>query len=137
MGYRFNEGSLELPEDWHDETMNIFKSSPSEGYNLVISRDRIPKAVDPQVFLSDQLQLIAENLPMFVERERASIELDGRACTWLEYVWKAPDGMMNQINVLRVVGDMLVSFTLTSSKDFSDSQKALFRDTLESYTGPE
>lgn len=136
MAYRFNEGSLEVPADWHDETMNIFKGPLSQGYNLVISRGEIPKAADHQAHIAEQLLAIEENLPMFSEVGREGIQLDGVTCTWLEYTWKSPEGLMNQINVLRAVNDMLVSFTLTSAKGFDDRQRARFREVLETYRSP-
>jgi hypothetical protein len=137
MSYRFNEGSLDVPDDWHDETMNIFKGPERDGYNLVISRDRIPKAVEPEAHVAEQLLAIEENLPMFAELERSVIELDGQSLVWLEYTWKSPEGLMNQVNVLRVVGEMLVSFTFTSAKGFDDAQRAELRTVLESYRGPQ
>ena len=133
MVYRFNEGSLDVPADWHDETMNIFKGPQSEGYNLVISRGEIPKAADPEAHVAEQILAIEENLPEFSEVAREDIQLDGAVCTWLEYTWKSPEGLMNQINVLRAVGDMLVSFTLTSAKGFDDRQRNCFREVLASY----
>jgi hypothetical protein len=136
MAYRFNEGSLDVPEDWHDETMNIFKGPLSQGYNLVISRNQIPKAADPQAHIAEQLLAIEENLPMFSEVAREGIQLDGVTCTWLEYTWKSPEGLMNQINVLHAVGDMLVSFTLTSAKGFNDAQRARFREVLGTFRSP-
>lgn len=137
MSYRFNEGSLVVPDDWHDETMNIFKGPEREGYNLVISRDVVPKAVDPGAHVAEQLLAIEENLPMYAELGRSVIEIDGQSLIWLEYTWKSPEGLMNQINVLRVVGDTLVSFTFTSAKGFNDGQRADLRRVLESYREPE
>lgn len=136
MNYRFQEGSLAIPDDWRDESMNIFKASETEAYNLVISRERIPRSLDPHAHLTAQRKVIEENLVGFRERDRALIELDGTSCVWLEYSWQSPEGPMNQVNVLRVAGDILVSFTFTSGRPFNDAQRGAFRKILASYRAP-
>ncbi|HFE44529.1 MAG TPA: DUF1795 domain-containing protein, partial [Nannocystis exedens] len=35
--YIFHEGSIDIPNDWRDESMNIFKAPIESGYNLVVS----------------------------------------------------------------------------------------------------
>ncbi len=136
MWYRFNEGDIDVPEDWRDESMNIFKGPETEGYNLVMSREQVPKAVDPAEHVASRLKTIEENLTKYHERARAEVVLGGQPCTWLEYSWKSPEGMMNQVNLMRVVGSTLVSFTFTSATDFTDSQRSVFRRVLESYKAP-
>jgi len=131
--YQFHEGSLALPEGWRDESMNIFKAPEEEGYNLVISRERIPRSVKPDEHLAAQRKIIEENLANFREVERRTIDLDGEACVWLEYSWKSPEGPMYQVNVMRVAGPILVSFTFTAAKPLADGQRACFREVLSSY----
>lgn len=131
--YYFHEGTLTIPEEWRDESMNIFKAPEEEGYNLVISRERIPRSVDPQEHVAAQRKIIEENLMNFRELDRRPIDLDGQVCVWLEYSWKSPEGPMNQVNVMRVAGPTLVSFTFTSGKPLSDGQRELFRGILLSY----
>lgn len=135
MDYRINEGSIVVPEDWRDESMNIFRAPESEGYNLVVTREKIPKSVEPEEHLAERRKMIEENLTGFRERGRGDIVLDGRPCTWLEYMWKSPQGSMSQLNLMRVVGDTLVSFTFTSAREFTGSQRLLFQRVLESYRG--
>jgi hypothetical protein len=133
MKYRFHEGSLEVPEDWRDESMNIFKAAETEGFNLVVSREKIPRSVDPQAHVAAQRRIIEDNLMGFRERERATIVLGGSPCVWLEYSWQSPEGPMNQVNVMCVAGDTLVSFTFTSAGTFNDGQRGAFRRLLESF----
>lgn len=133
MNYRFHEGSLTIPDDWRDESMNIFKTSEAEGYNLVISRERIPRSLDPQQHLAGQRKVIEDNLAGYREMDRATIDLDGESCVWLEYSWTSPEGPMNQVNVMRVAGEILVSFTFTSARPLNDAQRDVFRNVLGSY----
>lgn len=133
MNYRFHEGALTIPDSWRDESMNIFKASETEAYNLVISRERIPRSLDPEGHVATQRRVIEENLMGFREHERTTIDLDGAACVWMEYSWQSPEGAMNQVNVMRVVDDILVSFTFTCARAFTDAQRGAFRKVLESY----
>jgi len=136
MKYVFHEGSLIIPGDWRDESMNIFKTTEAEGYNLVVSRERIPRSLDPEAHAASQRKTIEDNLPGFTEVERSAVILDGRACVWLEYSWNSPEGPMNQVNVMLVVNDILVSFTFTSGSVFNDMQRKVFREVLASYKCP-
>jgi len=136
MAYTFNEGNLVVPDDWRDESMNIFKAPVDAGYNLVMSRERIPRSIDPGMHLEAQRKVIEENLMGFHEHERRSLALDGQTCVWLDYSWQSPEGPMHQINVMRVVGDTLLSFTFTSARRITAAQRDLFRTILESYSEP-
>lgn len=136
MAYKFNEGNLIIPDDWRDESMNIFKAPVDAGYNLVLSRERIPRSIDPQMHIEAQRKVIEENLMGFREHERRSLVLDGQECVWLDYSWQSPEGPMHQINVMRTVGDTLVSFTFTSPRRIIPAQRDLFRQILESYSEP-
>jgi len=136
MAYHFHEGMLEIPDDWRDESMNIFKTPVEAGYNLVISRERIPKSIDPLRHLEAQRKVIEENLIGFREHARRAFDLDGQAGVWLEYSWQAPQGAMYQVNLMRVVGPRLVSFTFTCARPFSDPERDLFAKMLTSYRAP-
>lgn len=136
MAYKFNEGNLVIPDDWRDESMNIFKAPVEAGYNLVLSRERIPRSIDPLMHIEAQRKVIEENLMGFLEHERRSLMLDGQECVWLDYSWQSPEGPMHQINVMRTVGDTLVSFTFTSPRRITPAQRDLFRRILESYSEP-
>lgn len=136
MHYRFHEGTIDLPDDWTDETLNIFKAPIESGYNLVVSRERIPKALDPIQHRDAQRQLIEENLVGFNLRERRPIELDGDPTEWIEYGWNSPQGPMSQVNVMRIVGPILVSFTFTSARPFTDADRELFARVIITYQAP-
>jgi hypothetical protein len=136
MHYRFHEGTIDLPDDWTDESMNIFKAPVDSGYNLVISRERIPRSIDPALHRDSQRKIIEENLIGFNLRERRPIDLDGDATEWIEYGWNSPQGPMNQVNVMRVIGPILVSFTFTSARAFTDADRDLLARIICTYKAP-
>lgn len=136
MHYRFHEGTIDIPNDWSDETLNIFKAPVESGYNLVISREKIPKAVDPSRHRDSQRKIIEENLVGFNLLERRSITIDGEDTEWIEYGWNSPQGPMSQVNVMRVVGAVLVSFTFTSARPFTDADRELFTRIVLTYNAP-
>ncbi|HRI07172.1 MAG TPA: DcrB-related protein [Nannocystaceae bacterium] len=136
MHYRFHEGSIEIPDDWNDESMNIFKAPIESGYNLVISRERVPKAIDPKAHRVAQRKIIAESLIGFSLRERRPITLDGDETEWMEYGWNSPQGPMSQVNILRIVDQSLVSFTFTSARPFTDADRQLFDHIVRTYKAP-
>ncbi|MBS9429909.1 DcrB-related protein, partial [Photorhabdus akhurstii] len=40
--YQMNEGSLTIPGNWRDESMNVFVLPDDSGINLVVSRTPVP-----------------------------------------------------------------------------------------------
>uniref|UniRef100_UPI001FEAC25E DcrB-related protein n=1 Tax=Photorhabdus caribbeanensis TaxID=1004165 RepID=UPI001FEAC25E len=40
--YQMNEGSLAIPDNWRDESMNVFVLPDDSGINLVVSRTPVP-----------------------------------------------------------------------------------------------
>ena len=136
MHYRFHEGSIDVPEDWKDESMNIFKAPIEAGYNLVISRERIPKALDPSQHRDSQRKVIEDNLIGFSLRERRKIVLDGEPNEWMEYAWQSPQGPMHQINLMHVAGSSLISFTFTCARPFTAAERDLVGRMLLTYKAP-
>jgi hypothetical protein len=134
--YIFHEGSIDVPDDWKDESMNIFKAPVEAGYNLVISREKIPKAINPRAHRDAQRKIIEDNLIGYKLHERRELALDNVPNEWMEYSWQSPQGPMHQVNVMRVVERSLISFTFTSSRPFTDAERELFAQMLATYKAP-
>ena len=116
--------------------MNIFKAPIESGYNLVVSREKIPKGVEANLHRDSQQKIIEENLVNFQLHERREVVLDGVPTTWIEYSWHSPQGPMHQVNSMRVVDRILISFTFTSSRPFTDAERDLFDKMLHTYKSP-
>lgn len=131
---RFHEGSIRVPAPWSDDTLNVLKAPDHEGHNLVISREPLPTGVDVPTHLEAQRAVIATTLAEFSESGRHAVTIHGQACTLLEYNWRSPEGPMFQANLMRSVGDTMVSFTFTSARPFTNHQRGEIMSVLTSFT---
>jgi len=131
---RFHEGSILIPDPWSDDTLTVLKAPDHEGHNLVISREPLPTGVDVLTHLDAQRFVIASTLTEFSESGRQTLTIHGQVCILLEYSWRSPEGAMFQANLMRSVGDTMVSFTFTSARPFTAHQRREIMAILASFT---
>lgn len=131
--YRFHEGSVQIPRTWTDETLTVLKAPEFEGHNLVVSRQPMPSGVEPARHMEEQRQVIADTLDEFREIGRDELTVAGRPTTFMEYMWRSPEGVMFQANAMQTVGENLLSFTFTSGRPLTPAQHADIRQILASF----
>lgn len=133
MQYRLQDGDIQIPSDWQDETMYIFRAPETEGYNIVINRTPIPHGVDPMDHLKSQLVIIKENLNEYIETAKEPVTVDDQEYRLISYHWKSPEGPVYQMNLMIVIGQTLMSMTATSAQEITDSQKTLLQKIMTSF----
>ncbi|MBS9430850.1 DUF1795 domain-containing protein [Photorhabdus akhurstii] len=124
--YQMNEGSLTIPGNWRDESMNVFVLPDDSGINLVVSRTPVPAGMDNHAYYEQTLEQFCAHLPGYQEHQRSEITLSQQPARRLDYQWKSPEGDMYQTVILQIRGPLLLTFNLTSPAPFEDGQ----RDTL-------
>ncbi|NJM31996.1 MAG: DUF1795 domain-containing protein [Limnobacter sp.] len=134
MHYQLNEGLLELPESWQDESLNVIKSPVKDGINLVVSREQIPSGKTREAYLNEQVQAIRSELTGYAEKQFTTLEIEGQACPLLSYQWDSPDGPMHQINMMWARLPQLLSFTFTRAKPFTQEQTEQCIATLRAFS---
>ena len=45
MQFTFNEGHIQLPSQWQDQSMQVLVSTDNSGINLVITREAVPQGI--------------------------------------------------------------------------------------------
>ncbi len=133
MNYKMNEGTFSVPENWQDETLHIFKAPDAEGYNLVVNRDRVPRGMTKEEYLEEQLNAIRDNLGDFRENSLKYIEAGDEECPLLDYNWSSPEGRMHQLNLMWVRPPVMLSFTFSSMKKYTENQKKTLTEILQSF----
>jgi len=130
---RFHEGNISVPNSWVDDTLTVLKAPDHEGHNLVLSREPLPRGIDQGHHLEAQRKVIAGALDEFQESGRQTVVICHEPCLLLEYSWQSPEGPMFQANLMRVVGQTVLSFTFTSGRPFSAAQREDIREILASF----
>uniref|UniRef100_UPI000A8BE018 DcrB-related protein n=1 Tax=Xenorhabdus eapokensis TaxID=1873482 RepID=UPI000A8BE018 len=73
--YQMNEGTLTLPDNWRDETIQVFVLPDDSGVNLVINRTPVPEGSDPATYYAQTLTQFATHLPGYQEHQRLQLVL--------------------------------------------------------------
>ena len=105
--YHIQEADFILPAVAQDQSVNIFGFSeidlstgmpsrtPPE-FSVVVSRDVVGLEEDLGKYVSQQLQLLQQNLTNFHLVQRTPTIVDGLNVTVVEYTWKSENGPMYQ-----------------------------------------
>ncbi|CDH22323.1 DUF1795 domain-containing protein [Xenorhabdus bovienii] len=131
--YRMNEGTLTLPANWRDETMQVFVLPDDSGVNLVINRTPVPLGTDAATYYEQTLAQFATHLPGYQEHQRLQMALSGEDAWRLDYHWQSPEGEMHQMVVLQIRGSQLLAFNLMSPQPFEEGQRTALLAVITSF----
>ncbi|MDR5667826.1 DcrB-related protein, partial [Burkholderia cenocepacia] len=79
--YQMQEGTLALPVEWQDKTMNVFVSAATgtEGVSFVITRERLPWGMKFAEYVSSEIRKVAKQVPDYAEVANEDATVSGRA----------------------------------------------------------
>jgi hypothetical protein len=118
MPYRIHEADFEVPENWLDQTINIFKlpavASAKEA-SFVISRDSIGNSGTFADYVASQLVSTEQQLPGFKLLQTWDFELNGYPAALADYNWdrEGHELMLRQVFVEH--GSAVLITTLTTT----------------------
>lgn len=121
--YQLNEGSISLPRHWLDQSMNIFVLPNEERSNFVINRIDIPVGVENEEYYAQILDQFRHNLKDYQELHYETLSLNEHLSHLLQYQYLAPEGKINQLTLLHIVNNKLLTLTFSSKKAISPSQR--------------
>lgn len=100
--YTFNEGTIELPNQWQDQSMNVFVLPDESGINLVINRTPVPTGLSEEEYYQQVIHQFQHNLKNYREIAQEIISLDDKPAYLLEYQWQTSEGLMYQCTLLQI-----------------------------------
>lgn len=135
--YRINEGSIDLPSGWKDQSINIVSSSGSgsiPGLTFTITREEVPWGMQFAEYVAGEIDKAKEALTEFKVLTRSDLAISGRAAVEIECTWKAKQSPMHQ--VITTVDAPAHAMVLTASMPgrMSDTQKAEVRRIVATLT---
>ena len=126
--YRINEGTLDLPRDWADRSINVVASNPTgAGASLTITRDDMPWGMSFDEYVDEQTKQAAQALKNFEVIERRSLDLAGVPATEIESRWIAKQGPIHQLITTVQNGRRVLILTASLGGEMSESQKTEMR----------
>lgn len=126
--YRINEGSIDLPNDWQDRSINVIGSNISgPGITMTITRDDIPWGMAFIEYVDDQARQAAQALKDFKVVERRELTVNGHDAIEVECRWVAKQGPIHQIITTVQNGQRALVLTASVGGKMSESQMAEMR----------
>lgn len=128
--YRINEGTIDLPDSWKDQSINIIASSGSAsvpGLSFTITRDDVPWGMKFADYVDSEIEKAAGALTDFAILSKSALTVDGRDAVEIECTWKAKQGKMHQIITTVHAPKSAMVMTASMPGRLSDSQKAEIR----------
>lgn len=130
--YRMNEGTLAIPAQWRDESLNVF-ALPDNAANLVINRTPTEPDQTPEQVYQNTLEQFSAHLKDYQEVQVWQLMLAGASAQALEYTWRSPEGKMHQVVVMQVRDSQLLTFTITAADVLSEARKTELLAVIESF----
>ncbi|CBJ40820.1 conserved hypothethical protein (plasmid) [Ralstonia solanacearum CMR15] len=132
--YQMQEGSMTLPADWIDKTMNVFVSAATgtEGVSFVVTRERLPWGMQFGEYVASELHKLARQVPGYEAVGGSETQVSGRAAHVHEYKWTNNGSPLQQLLTMVEHGKQVLMLTFTAPGVLSPSQKALVEGVVQS-----
>lgn len=134
--YHFSEGTLELPAEWQDMTVNILTSSTAstQGMSFTIARDTLPWGMTLSEFADREMKTLSNQLQEFTHiRQEANLLAAAESIT-CEFSWRSSQGMIHQLMTLVNTPQKVLVFTATMEGMLSAQQQHLIMSHLQTLT---
>lgn len=133
--YRFNEGSLELPEGYVDQTINVFPNSSSSpaDFSVVVSRDSPLAGENLQAYFERQMKQLPNTLPGLKVLRRGQITVGGEPAMEVEYTWVSKGMKMHQRQATLMAGGRILNVTASALDNSFHKFATQFEEILDSF----
>lgn len=132
--YQINEGNLQIPIAWQDQTLNIFRIPPNgsaKEASLLISRDASQGDASFDDFINGQIKQCEQQLSEFKLLQK-QICAEPFSYAWVDYTWNAQEKtvMLRQIFFESKPANLIV--TLTTTPEDAPTHEAAWREVVRS-----
>jgi hypothetical protein len=134
--YQMQEGSLSLPTDWHDKTMNVFVSAATgtEGVRFVVTRESLPWGMKFHEYTANEVLKLAKQVAGYELVEGTDAQVSGRVAYTHEFRWLNNGKPIQQLLTMVEYGKRVLMLTFTAPGTISETQKSQVQDMIQSVT---
>ena len=128
--YYMNEGSIDLPDEWKDQTINIVVSGGTgsvPGLNFTVTRDDVPWGMEFEEYVTGEIDKAKGALTDFEILAQSGLTVSGCKAVELECTWSAKQGPMHQIITTVDAPSHAMVLTASMPGKMSDTQRAEVR----------
>ncbi len=133
---QIGEGTLEIPDEWHNSSVNIFTAAPvgSKGLSVTVNRDKIPYGATIYDYAAEQSSKLKDQLKDYKLLNEKNITVDGQPGKVMEFSWTSPDvGDIHQLLLALAHGQTAINIAATSAGKMTAEQRKLLIDMLLSF----
>lgn len=123
---QIGEGTLEIPSDWHNATVNIFTAAPPgvKGLSVTVNRDKIAYGATIQDYAADQRDKLNDQLQGYQLINEANVTVHEQPGQLLEFTWTSPDtGDIHQLLLTLAHGQVAINFAATCIGKMTEEQR--------------
>lgn len=133
--YHIQEGSIELPVEWKDQSINVLSASRvgEPGLSLTMTRDNIPWGMSFPEYVDDQLKQAEGALKDFTVIRRDELQVGGQPAHQLECSWVAKQGPMHQIITTVQNAAKVLVITVSNPGEISAQQRSEVQRIIASF----
>ena len=124
--YTLNEGTLELPVQWQDQSMNAFIIPDENNTNLVINRIPVPFGISDEEYYLQVIEQFRHGLKEYKEYQCQERVFNNVPSHLLEYQWQSPQGKTYQMTLLYIQQGILMTFIFSSKKHLPKTKKKVY-----------
>ncbi|RQS88767.1 DcrB-related protein [Burkholderia contaminans] len=132
--YQMHEGTLTLPVEWQDKTMNVFVSAAAgtEGVSFVITRERLPWGMKFAEYVASEIRKVAKQVPNYAEVANEDTTVSGRTAHVHEFTWTNNQAPIHQRLTMVEYGPVVLMLTFTAPGTLSDTQREQVQAMIQS-----
>lgn len=134
---RFAEGSVTLPDNYHDRTLNVFSSdSPTEA-TFNIARDQLQAGENLAGYIDRQLSLMEQHFKGWKTASRTPVtpgeNLSAGECITASYEQNGQQTIHQQQAIFPLNNGKVLVFTVSRASPLTDKNNAAFQRLLTSF----
>jgi len=132
--YQMQEGSLSLPSDWYDKTMNVFVSAATgtEGVSFVVTRENLPWGMKFHEYTANEVLKLVKQVAGYELVAETESEVSGRVAYTHEFRWLNNGKPIQQLLTMVEYGKRVLMLTFTAPGTISETQKSQVQDLIQS-----
>lgn len=131
--YKINEGTISIPNELQDKSVNILASPDRRGVSISIARDKLPSGQTFEGYAISEMTRITEALVDYKETSKTVIQIDGIRCPLWRFSWKSPQGVLYQHVAIFERNRQVVVLTASFYFEPSASQIKEVKDIFSSF----
>jgi len=131
--YFTNEINFEVPDEWIQNSINIFPNLKVFGkdFSLVINRDQLDDKQNLDAYVEEQISKQLGLLPDFKLFKKNNIEVSNITSCCVHFQWKDNDGLKVQYQVyIPITNQYFIIITATALEKFTTQHEDIFNNIL-------